>query len=198
MVRSVVAAMAAMLLTACAGAEAPAANAASAEGAEPVEDATPAPVASAPAGEKPLLAIDGEGLRVIDASTGRAVPLAFGTPADRAIAAISASLGPPSSRAPNPDCPIGPVDTATWDQGLSIVIQDGRFAGWYGAVDLKTMSGIGFGSTRQALSDAYDAEIAPGTLGVEFAAGGMSGILESDAPDARISDIWAGISCVAR
>ena len=36
------------------------------------------------------------------------------------------------------------------------------------------------------------------SLGIEFFAGGLQGVLASDAASAPITDLWAGTSCVAR
>jgi hypothetical protein len=63
---------------------------------------------------------------------------------------------------------------------------------------LTTVSGIGLGSTRAELEAAYDAEVAPSSLGIEFHAGGLAGLLDSSRPDARVVSLWAGLACVAR
>jgi hypothetical protein len=61
------------------------------------------------------------------------------------------------------------------------------------------MSGIGVGSTRAELQAAYAAAAVDSTtLGVEFTAGGLQGVLESDARTAPIVALWAGAACVAR
>lgn len=164
--------------------------------ATPAPAPSPTPVATADA-DVPALAIEGEGLRLIDPASGRATPIAFGTPEANTVAAVSAALGKPDSRGTNPDCPTGPVATASWNKGLTLHFRDGAFIGWGGAVDIKTMSGIGFGSTRKQLLDAYDAQIEQTGLGTQFSAGGLSGILESAAPDAAITEIWAGEACIA-
>jgi len=36
------------------------------------------------------------------------------------------------------------------------------------------------------------------TRGIEFTADGVSGILASNAPDARVTALWAGATCVFR
>ncbi len=97
---------------------------------------------------------------------------------------------------------MGPLDFVSFGDELMIAIQNERFLGWTvrrgGAVTMRTMSNIGLGSTRAELQAAYNAEIARSTLGIEFMAGGLQGILASDAPTAPITDLWAGASCVAR
>ena len=48
------------------------------------------------------------------------------------------------------------------------------------------------------LENAYAADIGRSTLGIEFTAGGLAGILESEAPDARVQHLWAGVACLGR
>jgi len=185
-----------LLLAACG--TAPANDAAPAAPANDTPMAAPAPSPTAiAAADTPALAIEGEGLRLIDPQSGRATPIPFGTPEANTVRAVTASLGAPDDRSTNADCPTGAVQVARWNKGLSLHFRDGAFIGWAGAVDVKTMSGIGFGSTRKQLADAYDAQIEQTGLGTQFSAGGLGGVLESDAPDATISDIWAGESCNA-
>ena len=43
-----------------------------------------------------------------------------------------------------------------------------------------------------------DRNLERSALGIEFMAGGLQGILESEAPTARISDLWSGVNGVAR
>lgn len=63
---------------------------------------------------------------------------------------------------------------------------------------LTTASGIGIGSTRADLESAYAARVARSTLGAEFSAGGLAGLLASERPDAPIINLWAGEACLAR
>lgn len=59
-------------------------------------------------------------------------------------------------------------------------------------------SGIALGSTRAELERSYATTIATTTIGVEFSAGGLQGVLASGAVQARITDLWAGTNCIAR
>lgn len=123
-------------------------------------------------------------------------------PAQQAIDALAAVLGEPGERTTNQECGMGPLDFVPFGDELMITIQNDRFLGWTvqrtGATTMRTMSNIGLGSTRAELQDVYNADIARTTLGIEFMAGGLQGILASDAPTAPITDLWAGASCVAR
>lgn len=156
--------------------------------------ATQAPTTAA---ATPSLSLEGSGLSLTLAD-GKRQALAYGTDAKQTIAAISSVLGEPSQQGTNEDCPAGPVQFTTWSKGLSANFQDDKFVGWAGAVDIKTSRGIGFGSTRADLVKAYKPTFEQSSLGTEFLADGISGVMESDAADATISDLWSGVSCVAR
>jgi hypothetical protein len=150
-----------------------------------------------------LLALDGEGVRLVLESTGSTRLLAFGMEARAVVTALTAALGSPISRGTNADCGAGPMDFVVFPDGLAIGIQQERFVGWStraSATDgsMTTMSGLGVGSTRAALESTYVADIARSTLGVEFTAGGIAGVLDGEGASARITDLWAGMNCVAR
>ena len=157
--------------------------------------------ADAPAGGL-RIALDGEGVRLIDAVTGSARPLGFGSAESVAVAAATVALGAPRDRSSNSDCGAGPLDFAEFPGGLLLALQDHRFVGWTvrrtSGRQLQTMAGIGLGSTRAELESAYSAKVERSSLGIEFYAGGLQGILESGAVSARITDLWAGTNCVAR
>lgn len=169
--------------------------------------ASPAPIATAspnpnapPAAQAPALAIDGEGLRLVDPASGRARPIAFGTPRSDVLSAL-ARRGPPQTGT-NAECGAGPLAYARFGDGLTLQFQDDRFAGWSvdraGTGRISTMSGIGPGSTRADLEGAYAVRFPDSTLGTEFAAGDMGGLLDGPARTARITDLWAGVTCLFR
>lgn len=163
------------------------------------------------ASEKPVaaaagataMALDTEGLRLVNGKTGSTRLLAFGTDRVTIEAAIAAQLGPPDGRSLNEECGAGPMDFSNFDD-FAANFQDDRFAGWYlrgGQNDwvLTTMSGVGVGTTASEMAESLAFEIYDdSTIGTEFHAGGLSGLLESDAPDARITDLWAGANCIFR
>lgn len=109
----------------------------------------------------------------------------------------------PAGQGTNQDCGAGPVQYANWPDGLSLVFRKGTFVGWgldgraKGA--LATAIGIGPGSTRAELEAAYaNIKVNQTSLGTEFSGGGFFGVLDGDGPGARVTDMWAGVSCVAR
>jgi hypothetical protein len=145
----------------------------------------------------PALAIEAEGLRLFNKETGAARPIAFGTPRDDVLAML-AFRGTPETGT-NEECGAGPLDYANWPDGLGLHFQDGKFAGWKlderskGAIT--TASGIGVGSSRTDLGSAYAAEISKTTLGTEFAAGELFGLLDGKGKGAKITNMWGGVSC---
>lgn len=188
----------------------------------PVDAATPSSPASAPAEpaatEAPSssqaatpaaptvhLALSGEGFTFVTPS-GSTRHLLFGEPADQVVEAVSRALGSQPEHGHNDECGAGPLDMATWPNGLTLVAQDDRFAGWSlspeagaGMDDgLGTMAGITRGSTRSDLESAYAAEVGETTLGTEFTAGGLSGLLDGNGPTAYITTLWAGTTCAFR
>ncbi len=168
------------------------------------EQTAPTPEAK-PAGRQAVklqLAVDGEGLRLFNPANGAATPIAFGWP-QRDVLGMLERLRGPAAKGANKDCGAGPVDYATWPDGLSVVFQHNRFVGWgidsLGSGALSTASGVGPGSTRENLEAAYaDVSVLQSSLGTEFTAGGFSGLIDGSKASSRITHMWAGISCVAR
>ncbi len=147
----------------------------------------------------PAVAVDGEGLRLIDRSNGRTRPIPFGTDRATMLAAL-AFLGTPDTGT-NAECGAGPLDWATFRDGLTLQFQATRFVGWSarrGGGAVTTMAGIGPGSTRAALESAYAITLPESTLGVEFAAGELGGVLDGPGRAARIAEMWAGTTCLFR
>lgn len=158
---------------------------------------TPTPIATAPS---IVVAIDGEGLRLVDPDTGRTRPVAFGTPRSQTLNALAARGT--AETGTNTECGAGPLAWVRYRDGLTLQFQDDRFAGW--SVDraakgkVTTMAGIGPGSTRAALEGAYAITLPDSTLGIEFAAGDMGGLLDGPGKDAKVTDMWAGVTCMFR
>ena len=55
--------------------------------------------------------------------------------------------------------------------------------------------GVGPGSSRADLEAAYAADISETTLGTEFAAGELFGLLDGKELAAKITYMWGGLSC---
>lgn len=63
---------------------------------------------------------------------------------------------------------------------------------------LSTMAGLGLGSTRSELTSAYAVDVRQTSLGTEFEAGALFGIVDGEGDTARITAMWAGVVCVFR
>ncbi len=191
----------AYLLTAgCSGRE-PAPSPASSAGLPPET------TAEADAPQVPAVSLVPDGLRIVVSDNGSTRALDFGMEKAFVRSVLSHVLSPPADSFLNAECGAGPLFSYDWPNGLSVLFQDGAFAGWSlrAPADsvsnqpvLTTFSGLGLGSSRSDLTDAYDAEITETSLGTEFSAGALSGLLSSAAPDATVAHLWAGTTCIFR
>ena len=152
--------------------------------------------------QKVVLAVEGEGIRFFNPVTTTATPLPFGRPQSEVLATLERVRGP-AGKGINADCGAGPVQYANWPDGLSLVFQRDRFVGWSldgrAAGAISTAGSIGPGSTRAALDSTYgNVEVRKTSLGDEFGAGGFFGLLDGPNATSRITNMWAGVNCVAR
>jgi len=178
-------------LAACDSAPAP--NESVANAAVAANDSAPGP-APMPA---PAIVLEGAGLRIPSATPPRT--LAFGMPEAEAIAALTKALGrAPTERGDNAECGGGAMKFAAWEGEITAWFLDGSFAGWDNKGGLKTLDGVGIGSSRSEVGALPGFEVEESTLGTEFRAGGLSGTLASTSPDAKVTHLWGGATCVVR
>ncbi len=192
--------LAVLAVTGCAEPEPRAAPADPANSAGAVLPAQSAPrPAAQPAAAVPLLVLAPDGLSLMDPSSGSSRLLPFGTPAEVLTPALARVQGRPSEQGTNAECGAGPLAFLRWENGLTLWLADGRFAGWAVAEDgdrrLTTASGLGIGSTRAELDAALAAEVAESSLGTEFSAGALGGLLGGDSQAAQVEALWAGTTC---
>jgi hypothetical protein len=197
---AIAAVCAALLLSACgAGYEEVPAEVIQAPAAAVDEFAAGPDVPSAAA--DPPLAMEENGIVIADPGGGPARSLAFGMAEDEVLAAVA--FRGEAERGTSPECGPGPLQYASWPDGVGLFFMDGEFGGWWldgrDGSAVTTRAGIGPGSTRDALQAAYDVEIGESTLGMEFfTTGGISGLLDGEGADARVTHMWAGLNCVFR
>ena len=178
-------------LGACDGAPNRAEGNAASNAAASAAPARPAEPALAP------LVLEGHGLRLSGVAPGAELP--FDSPKAATIEAVTKALGrPPTELGTNEECGGGGLEFAAWEGEITAWFENERFVGWDSKGKLKTPGGIGIGSTRAALAPLRGMEVEESTLGTEFRAGGLSGILASKAPDARVVNLWGGSTCVFR
>lgn len=148
-----------------------------------------------------VLALDPEGLRAIQTASGSTRLLAFGSSVDDAVRGLNVMFGSsPSEDGTNSECGGGPARIIQWSNGFSILAQDGKLAGWeVSQAGPTTMNGIGVGSTRAQLDEAFEPKVEQSSLGTEFSAGdgeqAYGGLLSGDGPDGRVTAMWAGFTC---
>jgi len=201
--RSVVAGCAALLLAACGGEGESETGAVAADTTAPAATApAPAPApAPADTADDPALAVADNGVRVFDGTSESGRPLPFGMPMEAVLATMEGLRGK-AERSTNSECGAGSIEFANWKDGLGLLFQEGRFVGWAldgrGGGEVKTSGGVGPGSTRRELEAAHQIKIDETSLGTEFMAGDIAGVLDGAGPDARILTMWAGVNCVFR
>lgn len=171
--------------------------------------APPGPAASAPPPSTPVpaaataLALDPGGLMLVMTDNGSTRLIDFGLPQAQALEILGRVVGPLPAATTNSECGAGPLQFVEAPDGLTLLFQDGRFVGWSAGPASKgkhaTMAGIGVGSTRSQLTAAVSgATIEETSLGQEFSAGGLYGVLSGADANATIDTLWAGTSCVFR
>lgn len=169
--------------------------------APPAATAPAEPVATGSAAQATgSLALEGEGLRAFTVE-GAARPLPFGTSREATLAAVSTMLATPApALTTNTECGAGPTQFVEYPNGLQLAFQDDMFAGWFlDEAGLTTADGVGVGTSRADLQSARVIEMVPNsTLGAEFSSGDLGGMLSSDAPDATVEALYAGLTCFFR
>ncbi|HEX6038137.1 hypothetical protein [Longimicrobium sp.] len=161
----------------------------------PADSTAAAPVASAPA---VVLARDG-----IELASGAGAParLAFGAPREQVLARVGAVLGQPTRQGTMEECPSGPLFQATYAAGLQLSFQDSAFVGWFAdeGSALRTAAGIGSGSSLAQLRAAYPTtKVEETSLGQEFDAGELYGIVTDTTAAGYVQVIFAGTNCIFR
>lgn len=149
------------------------------------------------------LALTGEGLLLVEEDTGSTTLLPFGMEMDVVQTAVGELLGDPETVSENAECPGDPFIIAAWADGLMLNADGDTFVGWSvrpdeGSDQFTTLAGVGVGSSREDLEAAYTIEVVESTIGTEFTAGDLAGLLSDQTSDAEITDLWAGTVCIFR
>ncbi len=148
------------------------------------------------------LAVDlaGDALTIM-MENGTTQNIRFGMTRAEALPPLAAVLGAPTGTGKNPDCGAGPLDNVDYKGGLTLYFQEGKFAGWElrdGAGGFKTPAGIGIGSTLSDMQIVAPVAVEESSIGHEFSAQEISGLLSANKPDGKVTHLWAGVNCIAR
>ena len=190
----------AALLAACGSEPSPdaAGRTVTADSAPATAVADTAPAASAAPGMERTLTLASDGLELHAGSTPRR--LAFGSGRKQVLAEVGGILGEPREQGRMDECPAGPMDHVQY-AGLQLNFQDSAFVGWFAGerAALRTARGIGPGSTLGQLRTAYPAtKVEETSLGHEFDAGELWGIVTDTTGAGQVQVIFAGINCIFR
>lgn len=191
----------ALALASCGGPEPAADNLAEANVTEPVA-APEAPVVNAatPAA-RPLLNLASDGLSLVDPESGSTRHVEFGTAQYQTTQMIGSALGNFTGQAENPECGAGPLTSFDYPGGLTLFFQEGKFAGWDldGQGGYSTANGIAIGTTRTELGESgSEVTVEESSIGHEFAAGELYGLLSDPGATGKVTNLWAGTTCIFR
>lgn len=152
--------------------------------------------------------LESEGLGFIAPDSGSISRLPFGSPAGQVLDVLDRLLGEGARSPASPECPNQADRAVVWPEtGLQVELRGGELISWSLQPDseLTTLTGIGIGSTRAELEEAYVIELVDSTLGVEFTAGpdpgapdAIRGLLSGRGNRATVTDLWAGEICAFR
>jgi hypothetical protein len=148
-----------------------------------------------PSGE-PVLIGSFEGLSVAGTS------VAFGAPLTAAVRMAEAAGGASQPPVQLEECSAGPLVSRSVGN-LSLFGDGEQFVGWHLSEGdpprLRTDGGVTIGSPVRELGTAHRVEIFESSVGTEFhVTGGLGGLLSDASPNARVTHLWAGTTCIMR
>lgn len=153
------------------------------------------------------LALSANALQMINQSNGSTKEIAVGMSLEQTITTVERILNLKPTISTNSECGAGPLKMASWDNGLTLLFQEKKgewlFVGWAAntaknpALKLTTMAGVGVGSTRKEMESAYVIKVVKSSLGYEFSTktNDIFGIFDGPNENAKITNLWSGISC---
>jgi len=165
----------------------------------PAENVVAAEPGNVTAAAAPALNLAPDGLSLV-LESGSARHATFEMARDMAVTMVSAALGKPSKTGRNEECGQGPMDTVAFTGGVTMFFMEGKFVGWDldDKSKLQTASGIGIGSTLKQIRESMTVTLDESSLGHEFAAGDMGGLLSAATPAGKVTALWAGSTCQFR
>lgn len=144
------------------------------------------------------LSVADDGVRLVLMKSGHTDAILFGTSRADTLAGMVTQGKPVLGTSAG--CSAGPMSFARYPGGPTLEFQHGRFVGWSAdkltGRGVTTMNGIGPGSTRVQLDQAYVVEVRKGPAGVRFSSGALGGLLDGPGRGARIIRLWGGSTCL--
>lgn len=184
--------LAALALVACQPAaderQAPGGNDPSSQRADGAQGASDTPIQ--------LIALDPEGLRLVDEATGSTRLVPFGSPEDEVLTTMTAIAGAPIERGEMDECGPGPLTFAEFTNGLRLWFSQTGFSGWESTGELTTMDGLSAAANRAELDAAGITDFTRDTLEDEFQAGGIYGMMEPEGQEVAL--LYVGDNCFMR
>lgn len=166
-------------------------------------DAASASEASSRSGEASAaasLVVMVDGVRLDDDSNN----VAFGTPRAAAVETMTGLLDEPSETGDNNECGAGPMQFVHYGN-FTLNFQDDRLVGWSvfdgeepAGLPIATPAGLTIGSSRAEVDAAPQAVFEETSIGLEFTADGVDGVVDQDGPDGVVTNLWAGTNCIFR
>jgi hypothetical protein len=160
-----------------------------------------APAKVQDAHDTPALQLAAGGLGLRDMESGDVDTVGFDTDQDTVVEAIGKALGDPTDSGTLDDCGEGALSYVRFQGDVSLYFKAGQFAGWNAGDEsgFYTATEIHVGSThKEVMAASKDFEGEESSLGYEFTADGISGLLSSGDPDGKVTALWSGMTCIAR
>jgi hypothetical protein len=128
----------------------------------------------------------------------------FGVTKAEIVAAVAQMRSWETPSEADGECGAGPMEYTRFGK-LTLNSRNGLFVGW--SLDgpretepIEEEYGLGIGTPRADIAaiDSDEVRFETTARGVEFDAGGIHGLLSSNAPDAIVTALWAGTNCQIR
>lgn len=138
----------------------------------------------------------GLGLASADATTTATLP--FGAPFHESLRSLTTILGHDFSVYLPEECPAGPVVVVSFTRQIDLIYQQDRLAGYMlrPGSTMTTQAGVGLGTPLAGLGSFATLEIMESSLGWEFQAGEISGLLSER--EGIVEHLWSGTVCIFR
>lgn len=154
------------------------------------------------------LALSSHAIQIINQKNGSSKEIGFKMPLKQTLETVEKVLKSKPTINTNSECGAGPLKMATWDNGLTLLFKEKKkdqwlFVGWAAnqaknpELKLNTMAGIGIGSTKKEMESAYIIKVVKTSLGYEFStkSDDLFGIFDGATENAKITNLWSGVSC---